>query len=128
MQPVEHEEIPHGLLAEPRLNLRQAVPCIGVEAAAALLREQRPSPGRHTTGFLSGRAIVSASVCRDGIPPYMMMAQRMSLIATFLFGTSAGSPLLIGVDEDKREIMMLSEWICKTHCASTCLHTGVPCG
>ena len=62
VQPVEHEEIPHGLLAEPRLNLRQAVPCIGVEAAAALLRVQRPSPGRHTTGFLSGRAIVSASV------------------------------------------------------------------
>ena len=108
MQTVEHEEIPHRLLAEPRLNLRQAVPCIGVEAAAALLRVMRASPGRHTTGFLSGRAIVCASVCRDGIPPYMMMAQRMSLIATFLLGTSAGSPLLISVDEDKREDMMLN--------------------
>ena len=37
-----------------------------------------------------------------------MMAQRMSLVATFLFGTSAGSPLLIGVDEDKREDIWLS--------------------
>ena len=103
MQTVEHEEIPHRFLAEPRLNLRQAVPCIGVEAAAALLRVQRPSPGRNATVFLSGRASISASVCRDGIPPYMMMAQRMSLVATFLFGTSAGSTSLINVDEYKRD-------------------------
>ena len=94
VQPVEHEEVPHWLLAEPRLNLRQAVPCIGVEAAAPLLRVQRPSPGRHATVFLSGRAIISASICRGGLPPYVIKAQRMSLIATFLFATSAGSPFL----------------------------------
>ena len=105
MQPVEHEEVPHGLPAEPGLNLREAVPGISVESAAALLRELRPSPRKHAV--VSRRTKIAETYPKAECTPCAFVAHRVNLHTISLCARKAMPCVLVRVNHYNREVKML---------------------